>query len=111
MALAMRGRVEALVPEWRRRGYDLHFGMGIAQGPATLGAIGFEGRWDYGAIGSVSNLAARLCAEAKPGQILISSRVLNKVEGLITCEPMGDLSLKGFARSVPAFNVLGLKAG
>src|SRR6267378_4498011 len=94
------GDAEELVPEWRRRGYDLHFGMGIAQGPATLGAIGFEGRWDYGAIGSVSNLAARLCAEAKPGQILISSRVLNKVEGLITCEPMGDLSLKGFARSV-----------
>src|SRR4029077_17586352 len=79
MALAMRGRVEALVPGWRRRGYDLHFGMGIAQGPATLGAIGFEGRWDYGAIGSVSNLAARLCAEARPGEILISSRVLYKV--------------------------------
>jgi class 3 adenylate cyclase/CheY-like chemotaxis protein len=111
MALRMRGRVEALVPEWRRRGYDLHFGMGIAHGPATLGAIGFEGRWDYGAIGSVSNLAARLCAEAKPGQILISSRVLYKVEGLITCEPMGELTLKGFTKPIPAFNVLGLKTG
>jgi adenylate cyclase len=111
MGLAMRGRIEALVPEWRRRGYDLHFGMGIAQGPATLGAIGFEGRWDYGAIGSVSNLAARLCTEAKPGQILISSRVLYKVEGLITCEPMGELTLKGFAKAIPAFNVLGLKPG
>ncbi|PYM69603.1 MAG: adenylate/guanylate cyclase domain-containing response regulator [Candidatus Rokuibacteriota bacterium] len=111
MALAMRGRIEALVPEWRRSGYDLHFGMGIAQGPATLGAIGFEGRWDYGAIGSVSNLAARLCAEARPGEILISSRVLYKIEALITCEPKGELSLKGFARPVPAFNVLGLKTG
>jgi adenylate cyclase len=111
MALAMRGRVEALVPQWRQRGYDLHFGVGLAQGPATLGAIGFEGRWDYGAIGSVSNLAARLCSEAKPGQILIPERLLQKVERLVTCEPMGELTLKGFARPVPAFNVLGLRAG
>jgi adenylate cyclase len=111
MALAMRGRVETLVPQWRQRGYDLHFGMGLAQGPATLGAIGFEGRWDYGAIGSVSNLAARLCSEAKPGQILIPERLLQKVERLVTCEPMGELTLKGFARPVPAFNVLGLRAG
>ncbi len=111
MALAMRERVEALVPRWRQRGYDLHFGVGLAQGPATLGAIGFEGRWDYGAIGSVSNLAARLCSEARPGQILIPERLLQKVERLVTCEPMGELTLKGFARPVPAFNVLGLRAG
>jgi len=111
MALEMRERVSALTGKWQKSGYDLGFGVGLAQGYATIGAIGFEGRWDYGAIGSVSNLAARLCAEAKPGQILISSRVLYKVEGLITCEPMGELSLKGFARPVPAFNVLGLKAG
>jgi adenylate cyclase len=111
MAVAMRGRVEALVPEWKRRGYDLHFGVGIAHGVATLGAIGFEGRWDYGAIGSVSNLAARLCAEAKPGQVLISRTLLAAVESLVTVEPVGELVLKGFARPVSAFNVLALREG
>jgi adenylate cyclase len=111
MALAMRGRVEVLVPQWRRRGYDLHFGVGIAHGIATLGAIGFEGRWDYGAIGSVSNLAARLCSEAKPGQVLISKSLLAAVEPLVTVEPVGELVLKGFAKPVSAFNVLGLRKG
>jgi len=106
-----RERVDHLVTIWQKRGYELALGVGIAQGYATIGAIGFEGRWDYGAIGSVSNLAARLCAEARPGEILISSRVLYKIEALITCEPKGELSLKGFARPVPAFNVLGLKTG
>jgi class 3 adenylate cyclase len=72
MALAMRDRVAELIVKWRKRGYELDFGVGIAQGYATIGAIGFEGRWDYGAIGTVTNLAARLCGEAKPGQILIS---------------------------------------
>jgi class 3 adenylate cyclase len=109
MAVAMRGRVEALVPGWRARGYDLHFGVGIANGIATLGAIGFEGRWDYGAIGSVSNLAARLCSEAKPGQILVSRTILSIVEGLVTAEPVGDLVLKGFAKPVSAFDVQGLR--
>jgi len=111
MAVAMRGRVEALVPRWRQRGYDLHFGVGIANGFATLGAIGFEGRWDYGAIGPVSNLAARLCLEAKPGQILVSRTFLSAVEAIVTSEPVGELVLKGFAKPVSAFNVLGLRGG
>ena len=105
MALAMRGRVEALVPDWRRHGYDLHFGMGIAQGPATLGAIGFEGRWDYGAIGTVTNLAARLCGEAKSTEILVSQRVAGAVEDRVPLEALGALTLKGFARPVSAFRV------
>src|SRR5499425_3016818 len=111
MAVAMRQRVEGLVLRWRERGYDLHFGVGIAHGPATIGAIGFEGRWDYGAIGSVSNLAARLCAEAKPGQILISQPLVSALEHFVTVEPMGELVLKGFAQPVVAFNVLSLRSG
>ena len=80
-------------------------GIGIAQGYATLGAIGFEGRLDYGAIGTVTNLAARLCAEAAGGQVLVSQRVAAAVEGHAAVEPVGPLSLKGFARPVPAFAV------
>jgi class 3 adenylate cyclase len=112
MALAMRERVSMLIDKWRRLGYELDLGIGIAQGFATIGAIGFEGRWDYGAIGSVTNLAARLCGEAKPGQILISKRVLAMTDELlqIEVEAAGELSLKGFHRPIPAFNVLGLKA-
>jgi adenylate cyclase len=109
LALAMRGRVQALVPQWQERGYDLHFGVGLAQGAATLGAIGFEGRWDYGAIGPVSNLAARLSSEAKAGQILVSRTLLSAVERIVTAEPVGELVLKGFAKPVSAFNVLGLR--
>ena len=105
MALAMRDRVGELAAGWRRRGYDLAVGIGIAQGYATLGAIGFEGRLDYGAIGAVTNLAARLCAEAAGGQVLVSQRVAAAVEGLAAVEPVGPLSLKGFARPVPAFAV------
>jgi len=111
LALAMRGRVQALVPQWRERGYDLHFGVGLAQGAATLGAIGFEGRWDYGAIGPVSNLAARLSSEAKAGQILVSRNLLSAVDRIVTAEPVGELVLKGFAKPVSAFNVLGLRDG
>ena len=110
MALAMRERVAELIVAWRKRGYELDFGVGIAQGYATIGAIGFEGRWDYGAIGTVTNLAARLCGEAKPGQILISKRLLGKVEELIEMEPVGELTLKGFHRSVTTCNVLRLRA-
>jgi adenylate cyclase len=109
LALAMRGRVQALVPQWRERGYDLHFGVGLAQGAATLGAIGFEGRWDYGAIGPVSNLAARLSSEAKAGQILVSRTLLKAVDRIVTAEPVGELTLKGFAKPVSAYNVLGLR--
>jgi len=84
-------------------------GVGIAQGYATIGAIGFEGRWDYGAIGTVTNLAARLCGEAKGGQILVSRRVASSAEALVDAEPVGALTLKGFARPVPASLVTGLK--
>jgi adenylate cyclase len=109
MAVAMRGRVHELHGAWRRRGYDLGLGIGIAQGYATIGAIGFEGCWDYGAVGTVTNLAARLCSEAKGGQILVSSRVAVAVEGLIEVEEVGALALRGLSRPVPAFSVVGLK--
>ena len=109
MALAMRERVAGLVATWRRRGYDLDLGIGIAQGYATIGAIGFEGRWDYGAIGIVTNLAARLCGEAKPGQILGSRRLLATVESLVRAEPVGELQLKGSLKPVPVFEIVGLK--
>ncbi|MGE0826286.1 MAG: adenylate/guanylate cyclase domain-containing protein, partial [Candidatus Binatia bacterium] len=110
MALAMRERVQELSKRWRRRGYDLALGIGIAQGYATIGAIGFEGRWDYGAIGTVTNLAARLCGEAKGEQILISLRVVGELEELIETEEVGPLTLKGFLKPVPAFSVVGLKS-
>jgi class 3 adenylate cyclase len=108
MAAGMRDRVGSLTDAWRKRGFDLDFGVGIAQGYATIGAIGFEGRWDYGAIGTVTNLASRLCGEAKPGQILVSQRVAGGVEGVATVEPVGELTLKGFQRPVKAFNVIRL---
>ncbi len=108
MAAAMRDRVAELAVGWRRRGFDLDLGVGIAQGYATLGAIGFEGRWDYGAIGTVTNLAARLCAEARPGQILVPRRVLGAVESLVDSEPVGELALRGFLKPVAAFNVVRL---
>ena len=110
MAVAMRERVGELGARWRKRGHDLDVGIGIAQGFATIGAIGFEGRLDYGAIGTVTNLAARLCGEAKPGQILVSQRLVGAVEALVEAELLGELSLKGFSKPVPAFNVVGLKA-
>jgi class 3 adenylate cyclase len=110
MAVAMRACVDELLVKWRKRGYELDFGVGIAQGYATIGAIGFEGRMDYGAIGTVTNLAARLCGEAKPRQILIAQRVFGTVESLVAVEELGGLTLKGFSRPVPAYNVVGLKA-
>jgi adenylate cyclase len=110
MALAMRQRVAELTVKWRKLGYELDFGVGIAQGYATIGGIGFEGRWDYGAIGTVTNLASRLCGEAKPSQILVSQRLLGTVEELVEVEPVGELTLKGFHRPVTAHNILGLKS-
>lgn len=110
MALVMRERVQELSTKWRRRGYDLALGIGIAQGYATIGAIGFEGRWDYGAIGTVTNLAARLCGEAKGDQILVSLRVVGEVEHMIETEEVGPLTLKGFQKPIPAFGVLGVKS-
>jgi adenylate cyclase len=109
MALTMRERVKNLRAKWRKFGYELDFGIGIAQGYATIGGIGFEGRWDYGAIGTVTNLASRLCGEAKPSQILVSQRLLGTVEELVEVEPVGELTLRGFHRPVTAHNILGLK--
>ena len=108
MAVAMRSRVAQLQEDWRRRGHNLGFGVGIAQGHATLGRIGFEGRSDYAAIGSVTNVAARLCDEAQPGQILISQRVHAAAEDLISADALGDLSLRGFSRPMRAYNVAGM---
>ena len=109
LAVAMRERFEALRGPWRKRGYELGFGVGVAVGHATLGRIGFEGRYDYGAIGMVVILASRLSAEAHDGQILLSQRAYAAVEDLVVGEPVGELSLKGFTRPVPAHNVLALR--
>ena len=105
MALAMRDRVAGLVESWSRLGHDLGFGVGIAQGFATLGRIGYEGRFDYAAIGTVTNLAARLCGEADAGQVLVSQRVFGAVEAVAAGEPVGALELKGFSRPIRAFRV------
>jgi adenylate cyclase len=110
MALEMRERVGELTAKWQKLGYELSVGMGIAQGYATIGAIGFEGRLDYGAIGTVTNLAARLCGEAKPGEILISRRLMGTVEDLVDADLVGELALKGFAKPVTAFNLAGFKS-
>ena len=105
MALDMQREFARLASAWKRRGYDLNMGIGIAQGYATLGAIGFEGRLDYGAIGTVCSLAARLCAQAKGGQTLVSQRVLSHIEDQARAECVGELTLKGIHRPVPAFDV------
>jgi class 3 adenylate cyclase len=110
MSLAIRARVGAIAEAWQRRGYSLGLGIGIAQGFATIGAIGFEGRWDYGAIGTVTNLAARLCGEAAGNQILISRPVYAQLEPMLDVEPPLSLSLKGFQRPVDCFNVRGMRA-
>ena len=106
MALEVRDAIGALTETWRRLGHEIGFGIGIAHGFATLGTIGFEGRFDYAAIGTVSNVASRLCDEAKPGQILISPRVLMKVENAVKVEPVGEFELKGIRRPLAAYNVL-----
>ncbi|MGH2408425.1 MAG: adenylate/guanylate cyclase domain-containing protein [Candidatus Limnocylindrales bacterium] len=110
MAEAMRTRFGELAVGWRKRGYELGFGVGIATGYVTLGRIGFEGRYDYGAIGTAVILAARLCAEAKAGQILLSQRVHAVIEDEVEAEPIGELQLKGFSRPVPAVNLLRFRA-
>jgi class 3 adenylate cyclase len=106
MALEMREAIDALTGKWRQLGHEIGFGIGIAHGYATLGTIGFEGRFDYAAIGTVSNVASRLCDEAKPGQILISPRVLMAVKDAVTVEAVGEFELKGIRRPIPAYNVL-----
>jgi class 3 adenylate cyclase/CheY-like chemotaxis protein len=110
MAVAMRNRVSELIERWAEQGHDLGFGIGIAQGYATLGAIGFEGRLDYAAIGTVTNVAARLCAEAAPGQILVSQRVYTAAREILVADPVGELSLRGLSQPVRAHNILGLNS-
>jgi DNA-binding response OmpR family regulator len=109
MALAMQSKVDELRAEWLKRGYELDLGIGMAAGYATLGNIGFEGRMDYAAIGNVTNLAARLCSEAKARQILTNQRTLSKIEKLVDYEPIEELQLKGVARPVAASNIVKLK--
>jgi len=106
MALDMRTAIGGMFENWRDLGHDLAFGIGIAHGFATLGTIGFEGRRDYAAIGTVSNVASRLCDEAKPGQILVSPRVRQAVETAVTVESVGEFALKGIRRPMMTYNVL-----
>jgi adenylate cyclase len=108
MAVAMRDVMNELTSKWRRRGHELDFSVGIGLGYATIGRIGFDGRYDYGAVGSVMNLAARLCDEAGTAQILVSQRVFAEVEHLVEAEPAGERTLKGFAKPVSTFSIVGL---
>ncbi|HEY7247741.1 MAG TPA: response regulator [Xanthobacteraceae bacterium] len=105
MAVEMREKVGQLLESWRKHGYELGFGVGIAHGYATLGRIGYEGRFDYGAVGTVVNLAARLCSQAQDGQILIEGKVHSAIEETSSTEPAGELTLKGIMRPVRIFNV------
>lgn len=105
MAVEMRGAMSALTAAWRKRGHELDFSLGVALGYATIGRIGFEGRYDYGAVGSVLNLASRLCDAAEPGQIVVSQRVLAEVEEIVEAESLGALTLKGFGKPLEAFAV------
>ena len=106
LALDMRNAVEKVLNDWKRKGHTLGFGIGIASGYATLGQIGFEQRRDYTAIGSVTNLASRLCDEAKAGQIVISQRALSALESRVEARLIGELTLKGFHRPVPAYEIV-----
>jgi class 3 adenylate cyclase len=110
MALEMQRQFVPLRAAWRKRAFDLDLGIGIAQGYATLGAVGFEGRWEYACIGSVANLASRLCNEAKGGQILVNQKTLSRVEDAVEAEPLGEIMLKGFAHPVQTFRITALKS-
>jgi adenylate cyclase len=110
LALAMRDRIGSLAEGWRKRGYDLGLGAGIAVGYATLGRIGYDGRYDYGILGTVTNLAARLSDQAAAGQILLSQRAYAVLEEQVDAEPVADLQVKGFARPVQAYALSGLVA-
>jgi len=109
MALEMRDRVKELRVAWSKMGYDLDLGVGLAAGYATLGTVGFEGRMDYSTVGNLPNLAARLCAEARGGQILTDQKTMSRLENIFEAESLPELSLKGINRSVPAFNIVGFK--
>jgi adenylate cyclase len=109
MAIEMRDRVKELRTAWRKKGYDLDLGVGIAAGYATLGTMGFECRKDYGTVGNLPNLAARLCAEAKGGQILTDQKTMSRLEEAFEAEPIQELNLKGINRPVAAFNIMAHK--
>ena len=109
MALEMQQHFAPLRAAWKKRGFDLDLGIGIAQGYATLGAVGFEGRWEYTCIGSVANLASRLCNEAKGGQILINQKTLSRIEDAVEAEFLGEVMLKGIAQPVQTFKITALK--
>jgi adenylate cyclase len=111
MALEMQTAFVPLGEAWRKRGFNLGLGCGVAQGYATLGTIGFEGRWDYAAIGNVTNLAARLCGEAAAGQVLVDRKIMARIEPLVSARAAGPFALKGLAQPVPAFEVLSWVAG
>jgi adenylate cyclase len=106
LSLDMQAAVEKVLKNWHRKGHALGFGIGIAADYATLGQIGFEQRRDYTAIGSVTNLASRLCDEAKAGQIVISKRALSAIESSVEARLIGELQLKGFGRAVPAYEIV-----
>lgn len=108
MAVAMRSAIHTLREKWMKQGHDLSAGLGMATGYATIGVVGFEGRWDYSVIGTVANLAARLCAEAQPGQILVSQRFLSQIEDLVQAELLGEVVLKGLKRPISIVNILRL---
>ena len=110
LAMAAHERVAALAREWRSRGAALALGVGISHGVATLGRIGFEGRYDYAAIGAVTNLAARLCARARAGETLVCHRIMNAVQGLVAAEEIGDVHLRGFQQPHTIFSLRGFKA-
>jgi adenylate cyclase len=110
LGCALREEMAELTPRWRKRGYDLDFGVGIALGYAPCGEVGFEGRSDYAALGAVTNLASRLADEATGGQILIAKRLYAEVEDEVDVEPVGEVTLKGFQRPLAAFNVVAVRA-
>ena len=99
----MQQQFAPLRAAWKKRSFVLNIGIGVAQGYATLGAVGFEGRWEYACIGSVANLASRLCNEAKGGQILINQKTLSRIEDAVEAEPLGEVMLKGITQPVQAF--------
>jgi len=109
MAVEMRQRIKEIRGDWLNNGYDLDLGIGLAAGFATIGNIGCEGRMEYGALGNVTNLASRLCNEAKGGQILTNQKTLSKIENLVETERLGEMHLKGFVRPVSVFDILAFK--
>jgi class 3 adenylate cyclase len=109
LGCALRDEMAEVIPRWRKRGYELDVGAGIALGYATCGEVGFEGRSDYAAIGAVTNLASRLADEATGGQVLIAQRLMAEIEEHVDVEAVGEFTLKGFRRPVPAFNVVAVR--